>query len=101
MSARSVQFAEGEYYHIYSRGVEKRKIFLDDKDYKRFVTLLYSANSDTPVHLSNYQGKALLDIPRGDPLAALGAWCLMTNHFHLLCKNSYLPPLIPLYRQNI
>lgn len=89
MSVRNLQFAEEEYYHVYNRGVEKRKIFLDVKDHKRFITLLYSANSDSSVHLSNYQGKALLDIPRGTPLAALGAWCLMPNHFHLLLKETH------------
>lgn len=86
MSIRNLTFSEGEYYHLYSRGVEKRPIFLDAQDYRRFETLLYSANSDTSVHLSNYQGKALLDIPRGEPLVAIGAWCLMPNHFHLLIK---------------
>ena len=86
---RRLKFSEGEYYHVYSRGVEKRKIFLDDSDYKRFVALLYTANSDTPIHLSNYQGKALPDIPRGEFVTALGAWCLMSNHFHLLMKETH------------
>src|SRR6266700_3364284 len=86
MSARNLIFTEGEYYHVYSRGVEKRRLFLDEQDYRRFETLLYSANSDVSVNLSNYQGKALLEIPRGEPLVDIGAWCLMPNHFHLLLK---------------
>jgi REP element-mobilizing transposase RayT len=88
MSVRRVQFAKGEYYHLYTRGVEKRKIFLDDADRRRFMRLLYSANSDLSVHLSNYQGKALLDIPRGLSITAIGAWCLMPNHLHLLVKET-------------
>lgn len=83
---RNLVFAENEYYHIYNRGVEKRKIFLDEGGYKRFVFLLLTANSSTPVHLSNYKGLSLLEIPRGEPLVSVGAWCLMPNHFHLLVK---------------
>ncbi|MHB1316491.1 MAG: transposase [Minisyncoccota bacterium] len=83
---RKIDFAPGEYYHLYNRGVEKRKIFLSEIDYKRFTTLLYSANSSTPVHLGNYQGRSLINIPRGEPLVAIGAWCLMPNHFHILVK---------------
>ncbi|KKQ87670.1 MAG: Transposase [Parcubacteria group bacterium GW2011_GWF2_38_8] len=84
--ARNIQFAEGEYYHIYNRGVEKRRVFMDEKDHERFVRLLYSANSTESVHLSNYQGSALLEIPRGESLVDVGAWCLMPNHFHILLK---------------
>lgn len=35
---RKTPFATGEYYHIYNRGVDKRNIFLDNKDYVRFLT---------------------------------------------------------------
>ena len=34
------EFGEDEYYHVYNRGVEKRKIFLDDNDYTVFLGLL-------------------------------------------------------------
>lgn len=32
--------AEGEYYHIYTRGVRKQDIFHDERDYVRFLFLL-------------------------------------------------------------
>ena len=83
---RNLVFAENEYYHIYNRGVEKRKIFLDKNDYKRFIFLLFVANSDIAVHLSNYKEFSLLEIPKGDSLVYIGAWCLMPNHFHILLK---------------
>ncbi len=86
MGTRNIIFSEGEFYHIYSRGIEKRKIFLSDKDYKRFVYLLYTANSTEPVHLSNYQGISLIDIPKGEPIVDIIAWCTMPNHFHLILK---------------
>ncbi|MEK7539354.1 MAG: transposase [Patescibacteria group bacterium] len=86
MMGRNIIFAENEYYHIYSRGVEKRQIFFDEADHQRFTSLLFLANSNTPVHLSNYQGVSLIEIPKGDSIVEIGAWCLMPNHFHLLLK---------------
>jgi putative transposase len=47
---------------------------------------LYTANSEESVHLSNYKDTLLTNIPIGKPLVAIGAWCLMPNHFHLLVK---------------
>ena len=86
MSTRTLEFSLSEYYHIYNRGVDKRPIFLDEADRERFVTLLYSANSDTSIYLSDYQGRALSKIPRGKQVVAIGGWCLMPNHFHILIK---------------
>lgn len=86
MSIRKLEFSLDEYYHIYDRGVDKRVIFLDEGDHDRFVRLLYTANSDTSIYLSQLQGKALSEIRRGKNLVAIGAWCLMPNHFHILLK---------------
>ncbi len=85
--SRNFTFAEGEYYHCYSRGVEKRKIFLDKNDYKRFITLLFVCNSIDKIHLSDHQKKTfqeIFNIPRADSLVDIGVYCLMPNHFHLL-----------------
>src|SRR3989344_399621 len=85
--SRNFSFAPGEYYHCYSRGVEKRKIFLVKKDYKRFLALLFVANNKEIVHLSNYPEKSfneILNIKRNSSLIDIGAYCLMPNHFHLL-----------------
>lgn len=89
MAQRLVPFAVDEWYHCYSRGVEKRKIFFDTKDYNRFLHALYLCNSDSPVHRSNLRGSSnatILSTQRGSPLVAIGAYCLMPNHFHLLLK---------------
>ncbi len=41
---RKTVFANGEYYHIYNRGVDKREVFLDEEDYLRFLTCLREFN---------------------------------------------------------
>ena len=88
---RKIAFAPGEYYHCYNRGTDRRKIFLTPKDHLRFMVLLYVCNSDKDIHPSNFRTKNIIElfnIERGRPLVAIGAWCLMPNHFHLLLKET-------------
>ena len=54
LAMRNTPLLEGEYYHIYNRGIDKREIFKSEKDFERFVMLLYVANSsDKPLRLDN------------------------------------------------
>jgi putative transposase len=82
----------GEFYHVYNRGVEKRIIFNNKKDYVRFVELLYICNSKNPVDMRNFSRKgetfaSIFETEKED-LVSIGAWCLMPNHFHLLLKET-------------
>lgn len=80
-------FAENSYYHIFNRGVEKRKIFLDEQDHNMFLyyLLIYLLPLDKvldsypklPIRL---HGKNL------SQEVELLSYCLMPNHFHLLLK---------------
>jgi len=67
------------YYHVYNRGVEKRKIFIDDQDYSVFISLLkrYLDTSE------EYDSRGRLYIKLGEGVEMV-AFCLMSNHFHLL-----------------
>ena len=60
-----IQF-ENAFYHITSRGIEARKIFIDDKDKLKFIQYLKD------------------DIKKFDIL--LYAYVLMDNHYHLLIE---------------
>lgn len=85
---RSIEFSPDEYYHIYNRGTEKRKIFMRGKDTRRFLALLYLANQSEATELK-LQGRTLEEItePRnGERLVDIVAYCLMPNHFHLLIR---------------
>lgn len=57
-------YSETGIYHIMLRGNEKRKIFLDDEDRKRFVYTLFEKASEEKSNIY--------------------AYCLMDNHVHLL-----------------
>jgi putative transposase len=85
---RRISFSDGEFYHVYNRGVDKRTVFSTRADYNRFVALLYLMNDTGPSRSANLlRSKSLGEIlaqPRKSPLVAVGAYCLMPNHFHLL-----------------
>lgn len=81
MGLRRTPFVTGEYYHLYNRGVEKRKIFLDREDYFHFLKLLYVCNSEKSIKLRDLSKK----FNREKTIVNIGAYCLMPNHFHLLC----------------
>ncbi len=88
---RKFEFSVGEYYHIYNRGTEKRKIFTNIHDCNRFMTLLYICNNTMPIDVSHLlQGglsfTELMDIKIENKLVDIGAYCLMPNHFHLLLR---------------
>ena len=86
MSIRKISLIEGEYYHLYNRGNSKQKIFLDNKDYERFVKLLYLCNSEKNINFrDDIVSKKIntFDFERGNSIVSIGAWVLMPNHFHL------------------
>ncbi len=91
MPSRNVvkQFAENQYYHIYNRGVEKRKIFIDDKDYRVFLSYLKVALSAELQEEAKEEALSEIEEARLRRLRLasdidLLSYCLMPNHFHLL-----------------
>ncbi len=91
-------FSENQIYHIYNRGVEKRDIFLDDKDYLRFIYDLYEFNNEDSVFNVTYyfnskskelESKHLENKRRPRKLLVeILVFALMPNHFHLLLKQT-------------
>ena len=90
MGYRHTAFVPGEWYHCYNRGVDKRTVFETKNDYKRFLETLYLSNSSETGkrnNLTNQNKHEILTLPRKEPhLVAIGAYCLMPNHFHILLK---------------
>ena len=88
-------------YHVYNRGVDKRKIFLDDNDYLRGIHDLFEFNNEAPSTNLNYflnsksNRKQSIDSrnqyiqkerkPR-KLLVEILTFCFMPNHFHFLLK---------------
>ncbi len=84
MSERKVSFAHGEFYHLYNRGNSKQVIFKDGGDYQRFQQMLFAMNAVEGVTFRLIEREKMYKYDRGDLLVAIGAYCLMPNHFHIL-----------------
>ena len=63
--------APGVMHHVMGRGIEKRKIFLDDRDRMDFL-------------------RRLGELAKADGMEVY-AFALLPNHFHLLCKTKNRP----------
>src|SRR4051812_26566615 len=96
----------GEWYHCYNRGVDKRVIFLDDSDYKRFLALMYICNGVNNLRISDMahfnfeQVLAIEPSERGEPLVDLGVYTLMPNHPHFVLRE-IRPNGISIFMQKI
>ena len=84
-------YQTGEFYHVYNRGIEKRKVFMDDKDYYRFLESLREFNCEKPVGSLRFmkqmrQDNLIKEGDHGEKIVRIIAYCLNPNHYHLLLK---------------
>jgi len=85
---RKIEFINGEYYHIYNRGVEKRNIFLDGADYFRFVLGMREFNDINPAcKLCRFQEMPDIKFQQDrEPIVKFICYSLMPNHYHFLVQ---------------
>ena len=77
----------GDLAHICNRGVEKRKIFVDENDYFRFVINLFLLNNKggkIRVRKKNQLQSIQEFSPKREKLVEILKWSLLPNHYHLL-----------------
>lgn len=87
MPRRIIPFATGYYYHIYNRGVEKRSIFENSRDYGRFIkTIKYYQVEGPKPKLSKFLNSSTFKLELNKKIVEIICYCLMPNHFHLLIK---------------
>ncbi len=76
--------------HALNRGVDKRDIFMDDHDRRRFAYGLMIFNDEKAIDMAALKIKGLpmsFSIESGAKrkrLVDIHGWCLMRNHYHLL-----------------
>src|SRR3989344_5591657 len=75
-----------ELYHVLNRGVDKRSIFLDDRDRRRFTDGLFFFNDTRPIGNTRHllRNTDLRSRYEREPVVDIHGWCLMDNHYHLL-----------------
>lgn len=93
---RKVSLVKNEYYHIYNRGVDKRDVFLDEKDYVRFLTGMREFNCEAPIgslYLENLRKRKAIfrsSTPKKgvelqeDKIVDIICYCLNPNHYHFI-----------------
>lgn len=109
---RYENFAEKEYFHLFNRGTQGQNIFLDDRDYIRFIFLLTHLQSPVQIHNVSWytknfikKGSFNLDKNKIDKIfkkrhVELVSFALMPNHFHLIVRGLE-DSIISVYMQRI
>ena len=74
MPARNIvkPYISHAFYHVYNRGASRQTIFRDEDDYRYFLSLL--------------REWVRSDCEKGDVTLQVIAYCLMSNHFHLVLR---------------
>ncbi|MFA5997699.1 MAG: transposase [Candidatus Paceibacterota bacterium] len=93
MALRKTAFVEGEYYHIYNRGVDKRNIFSDEFDVQRFFQSMEEFNVVEPIG-SIFENSFIKDVEDSQlgsstpklRLVNFIAYCLNQNHYHFILE---------------
>lgn len=98
MPQRKVIFAPGEIYHLCNRSVDKKPIFIEKRDWVRFLFLIIVSQSSKSLSnvswfISNYMkmghfnfsdkfSKEIID----ERIVRLISFCIMPNHFHIIME---------------
>lgn len=87
---RKTKFVNGEYYHIFNRGVDKRVIFPEMPDIARFFQGMVEFNSIEPIGsiFENSFRKNKLGnlVSKQDKLIDYICYCLNPNHYHFILE---------------
>lgn len=89
MPRRLIPFGNAEFYHVYNRGVEKRNIFTQTRDYNRFLkTLFYYQFAGPKPSFSKFSKSKLTTFKplNENKILEIISFCLMPNHFHFLLR---------------
>lgn len=101
---RNITITEGEYYHLFNRGMKKQTIFHDKFDYCRFLYSLMTMQSLDSSTNATYDNKSfarnlfnkhsvLINNDKTEKIVKsktvdILAFILMPNHFHLLVRET-------------
>lgn len=92
---RKTELAEGEYYHVYNRGTDRRDIFEDATDFLRFFQSMDEFNSVEPIgsiyensftKLGHPMSKLREQSRKKEKLVEFVAYCVNPNHFHFILE---------------
>jgi putative transposase len=92
MSLRRIPLANTEFYHVFNRGVDKRRIFMDQYDLQRFFQSMFVFNTLEPIgsiyehtYLKKFGSEASKK-EKNKKLVDFGCFCLNLNHYHFILR---------------
>lgn len=87
---RKTVFQNDHYYHVYNRGVDKRDIFVDNRDYIRFLLSLREFNRLENIGSLRYLKESNSLAKELDSCEAklvdIICYCLLPNHYHFILR---------------
>lgn len=101
---RNIEFVNGEYYHVYNRGTDKRSIVMDDYDAGRFLKSMCEFNVINPIgsiyenffrqrqrqleilQLGSRASKLKEKQLNEEGLVDIICFCLNPNHYHFVLR---------------
>ncbi|MBI5798617.1 MAG: transposase [Candidatus Yonathbacteria bacterium] len=95
---RNIVFSNGEFYHVYNRGTDKRAVFSDESDLNRFMQSMEEFNTVEPIgsifensfskkhQLGNPTSKLWQGGVNEEKLVNFVAFCLNPNHYHFILE---------------
>ena len=101
MSSRTTPFIEWEFYHIFTRGIDKRNTFMDVEDAERFLLSMDEFNTTEPIgsiyeeSFRKLSSKESRSIPKSkivtkprkqNKLVNFVCYCINPNHYHFILE---------------
>lgn len=94
MPIRKESFGNDEMYHVFNRGIDRRIIFKNSRDYERALTTCdFYRFIQVRIPLSEFirsslkaQKEIRLSANKAGSLVEILAYCFMPNHFHFLLR---------------
>lgn len=96
MPGRLLSFVNGNYYHVFNRGIDHRPIFLNNWEFDHAIKAInYYRYEKLPLRLSLFliwkkelKEEFFEKLNNKDSLVNIISYCLMPNHFHFLLRQN-------------
>ncbi len=86
MPSRYVPFVNGEYYHVFNRGVMHIPIYTNASDYKHFLHAARYYQVDGPRPRFSFFDPKKHSLRQNKKIVNIVSYCFMPNHFHFLLQ---------------
>lgn len=104
---RKLVFRNEYIYHVFNRGIERRNVFTNIREFNRALELIkFYRHRNTPIRYSQFlqqpleaRERLLRQMQQGEQLIDILAYCLMPNHFHFMLKQR-LDKGVPIFVSN-